>query len=83
MKVEEIGEPIRVLAAFSGGAARPLRFAWNGRTYKIDRTNAHWVDRQGEGYSLHYSVQVGEETYHLHFASAEVQWWLDQVVLEG
>ena len=83
MKIEEIGEPIRVLALFSGGSVEPLRFRWNGRTYRIERTNAQWIDRQCDGYSLHYSVQVGDETYTLRFASGEVQWWLDQVVLDG
>jgi hypothetical protein len=83
MKIELIGEPVGVLATFTGGAAEPLRFRWHGRTYKIERVNAQWVDRQGETYTLNYSVQVGDETYYLHFASAEVQWWLDQVAVEG
>ena len=83
MKIEEIGDPIRVLVLFSGGRAEPMRFRWNGRTYQIDRINARWTDRQCDGYCLHYSAQVGEETYYLHFASSEVQWWLDQVVLDG
>lgn len=83
MNIEEIGEPIRVLAAFSGGAAEPLRFAWADRTYKITRINGRWTDRQGDHYSLHYSVQAGDETYYIHFSSKEVQWWLDQVILEG
>ena len=59
MRSEAIGEPIRVLAAFSGGRIQPLRFRWSGRAYKIDAINARWVDRQGDHYSLHYSVQVG------------------------
>jgi len=83
MRIERIGEPVGVLADFSGGTAEPLRFRWNGRTYEVDRVNARWIDRQGDIYSLHYSVQVGQETYFLHFAGAEVQWWLDQVILEG
>ena len=84
MKVEEIGEPISVLAVFSGGAANPVRFQWNGRSYTVDRINGRWVDRQGgNGYRLHYSVQSGDETYYLHFAANDVQWWLDQVALEG
>ena len=83
MQIEEIGEAIRVLAAFSGGGAEPLRFRWHGRAYKIDRVNGQWIDRQCDGYCLHYSVQVGEETYYLHFSSSEVQWWLDQVAVEG
>jgi len=83
MNIEEIGEPIRVLAAFSGGSAEPVRFRWAGRTYKIDTINGRWIDRSGEGYSLHYSVQIGQETYYLHFASQEVQWWLDRLILPG
>lgn len=83
MKVEEIGEPIRVLAVFAGGGIQPMRFRWNGRTYRIDRINAQWIDRQCDGYVLHYSVQVGREAYAIHFASEEVQWWLDQVAVEG
>lgn len=83
MKIEEIGDPVAVLAVFAGGKIEPRRFKWNGRSYSIDRVNAHWIDRQPDGYRLHYSVQAGDETYYLHFAGNEVQWWLDQVVLTG
>jgi len=81
MNIEQIGEPIRVLAVFSGGCIKPLRFNWAGRTYTVSRVNARWTDRGGGGYCLHYSVQVGEETYYIHFSSAEVQWRLDQVIV--
>ena len=80
MNIEEIGEPIRVLATFSGGSAEPVRFRWSGRTYNIDAVNARWADRSGGGYSLHYSVQVGDEIYYIHFASGEVQWWLAKYI---
>jgi len=80
-QIQEIGEPIKVLAAFSGGSVRPLRFQWAGRTYPVDAVNARWVDRRGDGYCLHFSVQAGADTYFVHFASAEVQWWLDQVAV--
>jgi hypothetical protein len=83
MNVEQIDEPIRVLAVFSGGGVRPLRFRRAGRTYRINAVNGQWVDRQGDSYSLHFSVQVGGETFLIHFSSREVQWWLDQVVVEG
>jgi len=83
MSVEEVGEAISVLASFSGGEARPVRFRWGARAYRIDAVNGQWIDRRGDGYSLHYSVQVGQETYYMHFAAGEVQWWLDRVILEG
>ena len=80
MNIESIDEPIRVLAVFSGGRCHPLRFHWGSRAYKIDRVNANWIDRGGASYALHYSVQVGDETYCLHFAAGEVQWRLDKVI---
>ena len=83
MKIEEISEPIRVLADFSGGQATPVRFRWGQRTYVVDTVNGRWTDRSGDGYALHTSVQVGDETYYIHFASADAQWWLDRVVMDG
>ena len=82
MNIEAIGEPIRVLVDFSGGRAEPLRFRWGGRTYKISGVNGRWIDRGGDGYRLHYSVQADDQTWYLHFASRDVQWWLDQVIVE-
>jgi hypothetical protein len=82
MNVETVNEPIRVLAAFAGGEIRPLRFRWGRRAYRIDRVNARWTDRGGDGFTLHYSVQVDDETYYLHFAADDVQWWLDKVIVE-
>jgi hypothetical protein len=83
VNIEKIGEPIRVLAAFSGGAIEPVRFKWRGRTLKIDAVNGRWIDRQGAAYSLHYSVQSGDETYCLHYSSREIQWWLDELIVEA
>ena len=78
MHVEDIGERIEVLASCAGGRVKPLRFKWSGRTYEIQSVNARWTDRSGGSYSLHYSVQVGDETYLLRFSGSEIQWWLDK-----
>ncbi len=87
MNIERIDEPIRVLATFSNGQARPVRFRWGRRTYPIQEINGRWTDR-GEGDSagvaprLCYSVQSGDETYYLHFDTHDVQWWLEQVITQ-
>jgi len=81
MNIEQIDEPIRVLADCAAGEIRPLRFQWHGRTYKVQAVNGRWIDRGGESYCLHYSVQSGSETYYIHFASGQGQWWLDQVAV--
>ena len=83
MLIEKIGEPIRAVASFSGGCAKPVSFHWQGRNYQIESINGRWVDRQNNSCSLHYSVQVGQETYYIHFSSQDVRWWLDEVILDG
>ena len=83
MLIEKIGEPIRVVAAFSGGGVEPVGLRCHSRTYQIESINGQWIDRQNNSYSLHYSVQVGQETYYLHFSAQDVQWWLDEVILDG
>jgi hypothetical protein len=83
MKIEPIQEPISVRADFSAGAILPRSFQWHGRSYPVQAVNGQWLDRQSDGYRLHYSVQSGDETYYIHFSSLQVQWWLDQVALEG
>ena len=83
MNVERIEEPIRVLAVFSGGEVSPVQFRWKNREYDVFAVNARWLDRQPDACLRHYSVQAGDETYYLHFSSQDMQWWLDQVVLDG
>ena len=82
MEIEHISEPIGVLADCTGGQMRPLRFAWSGRTYKVSVVNAEWIDRQGDIWSLHYSIQSNGQTYLIHFDGKEAQWWLDETILE-
>ena len=71
-----------MLAAFSGGGVQPLEFNWHRRAYRIDAVNGKWIDRSQKCPSLHFSVQVGDETYYIRFAGGETQWWLDQVITE-
>ena len=82
MNIEKINEPLSVLASFGGGKIEPLRFRWTSRTYKVDRINGRWIDRQGDVYCLHYSLQSGDQIYYIHFSSKQVQWWLDQTITE-
>ena len=70
------------MAVFAAGEVSPVRFQWNGREHEIFAINGRWLDRQVGACAYHYSVQVGDETYYLHFASNDLQWWLDQVIVE-
>jgi hypothetical protein len=81
MNITRIDEPVSVLARCSGGTMEPLRFRRAGRDYRVEAVNGRWIDRSGDGCSLHFSVQVGNETFLMHFAVGEVQWWLDEVAV--
>ncbi len=82
MEIQTIGEPVRMVAEFSAGAARPIRFCWSGRTYAVTAVNGQWVDRNGARYRLCYSVQAEGQTWYVHFDSVAVQWWVDQVIVD-
>lgn len=82
MNIEKIIEPVRVVASFAGGGCEPLKFDWKNRSYPVEQVNGRWIDRQGGVFRLHYSVQSGGQTYYLHFATDEVQWWLDEVIVQ-
>jgi len=79
MRNVTIQEPIRVLAAFGGGRVEPLRFKWQHRTYRVDRINAHWLQRDTDSPTWHFSVQVDDQTYYLHLRTHDLQWQLDQL----
>lgn len=82
MNIETIEEPVRVYAVFAGGEVNPVRFRWGVREFDVFAINARWVDRQPSDCTHHYSVQAEEQTYYLHFSSNDLQWWLDQVIVE-
>jgi hypothetical protein len=82
MRIETINEPVRVLAAFSGGQVSPVKFRWNTREMDVFAVNGRWRDRLGDGWAHHFSVEAGDETYYLHFSTVDMQWWLDQVIVE-
>lgn len=82
MNIETIEEPVRVYAVFSGGEVSPVRFRWGTREFDVFAINGRWIDRQGGDCRHHFSVKAGDEIYYLHFSSHDLQWWLDQVVVQ-
>lgn len=80
MNTAAIHDPIRVLAAFAEGELKPVRFKWQERTYTVQRINGQWRDRRDECDAWHFSLQVDDTTYFVHFSSRDLQWWLDEVI---
>ncbi|MBN1827346.1 MAG: hypothetical protein JW958_13890 [Candidatus Eisenbacteria bacterium] len=84
MRVESIGERIKVRADFEGGRVTPLLFKRNGRRHRIGEVNLRWEDREG-GRKLHYFSVTDDagDVYQLHLDGADMEWRLDFVMLEG
>ena len=83
MLIEEIDEPIDVIALFHGGKLRPIRFQWNGRTYPVKAVHSSWEDREGIHRRCFFSLAAAGSTYHIHLRTQDLLWVLDRVVLDG
>ncbi|GAB4190833.1 MAG: hypothetical protein Kow00108_26200 [Calditrichia bacterium] len=84
MHFEDLFEPIEVLSHFKDGKLIPLRFKWNGRSYKIVRINGQW--RTHQGYAQQYHFSVSSETpdcFELIFDTGDFTWQLARVCMDG
>lgn len=62
----------------------PLRFLWNGRTYKVKRVNTRWKERLGNSLQLHFSINSdGPDCFELIFDTSDFSWQIARVYLEG
>ena len=83
MIIEDVKEPVRVRADFSGEGITPRLFERGGRTYRVESVNGRWVDRDGVRPRHCFSVQAGGDTYFLSLKTDDMTWWLEKVILEG
>lgn len=84
MVYEEIFESIEVISLFKEGKLQPLRFKWNGRTYKINRVNGHWVSHLGQGKQYHFSLIADSTDYfEITFDTSSFDWQIARVCMEG
>ena len=81
MLIEEFDEPIQVRADFGDGKITPLKFKWNGRVYDIGRVNMRWPEGDGRHPKRCFSVQCGDDTYHLVLKTDDLTWRLRKVIL--
>jgi hypothetical protein len=84
MIYEDIFEPIEVISLFKDGKIKPLRFKWNGRVYKINRLNGHWISPQGYTKQYHFSLMADTYDYfEIMFDTSNFEWQIARVCLEG
>jgi len=84
MVYEDIFEQIEVISLFNEGKIRPLRFKWNGRIYKVNKINGHWVNPQGYTKQHHFSIIADSSDYfEIMLDTSNFEWQIARVCLEG
>jgi len=78
-----VNEPVRVLASFSRGTIKPLRFSWRGITYPVNEVTFSWRDREGREVIHHFAVSDGSNAFQLGYHSEYLTWELEAVDLLG
>lgn len=77
--IEEIDEPIKVVAAFQCGKIIPLVFSWRNRRYEHLQTVSTWSDHEGEAKRMFFGIAAGPNFYELCFHTGNFQWKLVKI----
>jgi hypothetical protein len=84
MRLEDIREPVEVIAMFRFGRLSPLRFRWRDRVYKIERINGGWVSEEGAVRYHHFAVSSdGPDVFELSYNERAHTWKIERVSLGG
>lgn len=82
--IEEINQPIAVIALYDKGTVRPLRFKWGGRVYRVKKVNHTWSQKIGHSPYLHIAVETdGYNTMELVVDPADLSWRLARMSVDG
>jgi hypothetical protein len=78
--IEEIGESIDVVAAFSAGKISPLLFSWRNRRYNNLKVTSMWNEKGGDSKLVHILVtNESANLYELCFSTRYYNWSLVKI----
>ena len=84
MKIEDICEPIEVIALFRSGAVHPLKFRWKDHVYKVLRLNGGWSTEEGSTRFHHFAVMSdGPDVFELAYNERDHHWTIERISLIG
>ena len=82
MLIEEIVEPIEVIALFRQGKLSPLKFRWREQVYRVTRINGTWHRNDGHNRLFHYAVMSDNtDVYELSYNEGSQSWRIEKVSL--
>ena len=81
--IEEIGEKIDVVAAFTGGKVLPILFSWKNRRYQNLKAASSWDTYEGET-KLHHITVINDSSncYEICLNTRNFTWSIMKVYHE-
>jgi len=84
MRLEDIHEPVEMIALFRLGKLLPLKFRWRERVYRVERINGNWTTDEGALRIHHFAVAAdGPDIFDLSYNERAHSWKLEKVSLAG
>lgn len=78
LKINQVFEPVEVIAHFSNLKIQIVKFKWNDSVYKVTEMLQSWKIPVREGFVIHYIVICKEKDLlcELSFNNADLKWEL-------
>jgi hypothetical protein len=80
--LEQINEPIEVIAKFSGNTTIPVKFLWHGREILIKKINLAYSSWEGRVKFHFFAVSDDTNYFKLQFDSDNLTWTLLESYVE-
>ncbi len=78
--IEDIGDNIDVVAAFTNGKILPILFSWRNRRYINLKVASTWNEKEGESKLVHMTVTADSPNqYEICFNNQNFKWSLVKV----
>ena len=80
--LEEINEPIDVVAQFKANRLVPLKFLWQSQEIVVTKVNLTYSSRTGRGKNYYFAVSDGVNYFKLQFDTENLTWTLLESYVE-
>lgn len=82
--IQQVDEPIAVLARFQDGRFEPRKFLWGGRARAVRRVTGRWAEHDGQYRIYHFAVVSDTGScYEMSLHTRGMDWVLDRVLAGG
>ena len=80
---EKIDEPVEVLVKFETNKIMPCYLKWRKKTYKLEKLNLVYEEKQGENKFYYFSVSDNVNCFNLVFSTKDLSWRIKELYYEG